>query len=479
MKKYRAWRSVPLFLAAIVGCRGGPSAQKVTAHIDQIENKLNPVVLIRGEPAPGRTLAERMGYYRVPGVSIAVFDDFEVEWARGYGLADVEEGRPVTEHTLFQAASLGKPVTATAALALVDDGRLDLDEDVNESLVSWNVPLNAYTEVKPVTLRRLLSHTAGTTVQWSPGYEATQAIPTSVELLEGKGNTKPVRVDMEPGSMWRFSGGGYTVVQQLLTDVVDEGFPALMAAIVFEPAGMVESTFEQPLPPERWEDAASGYRANGKRVEGRWRVYPDMAAAGLWTTPSDYARWAIELQRAYAGRSEAMLSREMAREMLEPVMNDWGLGPAIAPDGTRFSHSGASQGFRSQFVAFFKGGRGAVVMTNSDSGAGLIHELMINLGSIYGWPGIGPTQVDVVQLEPALLREYAGRYKFPGLGVIVIEAGENRLFADVPSFGRVTMAPLSETEFVDLGEGSKIAFVRQDDRVSGFKVQGYWAEKVR
>jgi len=471
-------RLAALLVLATLGCRAGEPGRDVEARIQRIESRLLPAVLVAGQPVPVHSLAERMEHHRVPAVSIAVINDGELEWARAYGLADVEEGRPATTRTLFQAASISKPVAALAALKLVEDGLLDLDEDVNEKLESWKLPENQYTAAEPVTLRRLLTHTAGTTVHGFPGYAAGATVPTTVGVLDGEGNTDPIRVDTVPGSLWRYSGGGYTIAQLLVRDVTDRPFPEIMRETVLERIGMSESTYEQPLPESRRAQAASGYRADGTEVEGKWHTYPEMAAAGLWTTPTDLARYAIEIQKAYAGEASVVLSSDMARQMLEPGMNDWGLGPGIGLGGKAFRHGGSNEGFRCQFIAFMEGGQGAVVMTNSDSGSDLAQEILLTIADEYGWPELRPTEKTVVGLDPAILQEYAGRYELAELGVITIEVGENSLWAEVPGQGRVELLPESRTEFFVRDDGTRVTFIREDGRVVAFRASGIQAARI-
>jgi CubicO group peptidase (beta-lactamase class C family) len=291
-----------LLIVVLVACQAQQDRQEVDAHIAAIENSLQPSLVIRGEPVETSTLAERMEALGVPGVSIAVINGGDIEWARGYGLADVESGRPVTATTLFQAASISKPVAATAALKFVQDGLIDLDEDVNGKLVTWKVPENEFTEAQPVTVRNLVTHTAGMTVHGFPGYARDEEVPSTIGVLDGEGNTDPIRVDMEPRTEWRYSGGGYTVMQHLLTDVAGKPFPEIMRETVLEPFGMSESTYEQPLPEARWEQAATAYESDGEEVEGKWHIYPEMAAAGLWTTPTDLARFARSRRPTPASR---------------------------------------------------------------------------------------------------------------------------------------------------------------------------------
>ncbi|MXW65610.1 MAG: beta-lactamase family protein [Gemmatimonadales bacterium] len=352
-----------------------------------VESSLMPAFTVRGEPVVRSSLADRMAELGVPGVSIAVLVDGEIAWARGYGLADVESARPVTPNTLFQAASISKPVAALAALRLVESGRVDLDGDVNAHLTSWQVPGNEFTEQAPVTLRGLLTHRAGLTVWGFPGYGPDEEAPDGPGVLDGHGNTDPVRVYKAPGESWRYSGGGYTVMQQLVADLHGKPFAEVMREEVLDPIGMARSTYEQPISPERRDDIATGYRPNGDRVPGGWHTYPEQAAAGLWTTPSELALYAREMQHAWKGESTRVLGEALAREMLTPDADDWGLGPAISEDGERFRHGGSNQGFRCTFAAYIDGDDGVFVMTNSDSGSELAAEIAITVAHAYGWSG--------------------------------------------------------------------------------------------
>ncbi len=240
----------------------------------------------------------------VAGLSLAIIQDGKIVKAKGYGVTEQGGDSPVTTATLFQAGSISKSVSALGALRLVEQGKLALDEDVNARLVTWKVPVNEFTREKKVTLRGLLSHTAGLTVHGFPGYATDDPVPTVVQILDGAkpANTKPIRVDFVPGSKWRYSGGGYTVMQQMIVDVTGKPFPQFMQEAVLGPLAMKESTFEQPLPAGTAKLTASGYYGDRSPVKGRWHIYPEMAAAGLWTTPSDLARFAIGVQEAARGQ---------------------------------------------------------------------------------------------------------------------------------------------------------------------------------
>jgi CubicO group peptidase (beta-lactamase class C family) len=414
-----------------------PLAAADEAHIAAIENGLVLPVVIKGRPAPAQTLAKRMAETKVPGVSIAFFDHGRIVWAKGYGLADVASGRPVTPETMFQAGSISKPLTAVAALRLVEAGKLDLDQDVNARLRAWRVPDTAFTAQQKVTLRRLLSHGAGLTVHGYNGYRRDEPVPSTVEVLNGQApaNSAPVVVEAVPGSRWAYSGGGYVVTQLLLAETTGLSFPNLMRKEVLEPAGMAHSTYEQPLPEPLHGAAAAGYRRDGAPVAGNWYVYPEMAAAGLWTTPSDLARWAIEVQNDYAGRSHRLLSAAMARQMLTLQIGPWGLGVQLTnQDGTRrFGHGGDDQGFQNDLEAFTTGsGQGVVIMTNGDAGNELIPEILRAVARTYGWKALQPEERVVVAVDPAVLARYAGGYEIPGVAKLTLSVKDGRLYAAAP-----------------------------------------------
>src|SRR5229473_778871 len=281
------------------------AAADLEQKIQHVENGLQRAVTIQGQPAPKMIIAERMKHYKVPGVSVAVIEAGKLEWAREYGVTSVGGGKPVNAETLFQAASISKHVAAMVALRLVEQGKLSLDEDVNLKLRSWKVPENEFTKDQKVTLRRLASHSAGLTVHGFPGYDVDDKIPTLVQIFNGEkpANTAPIRVDFVPGTDERYSGGGITIEQQLMIDVSGKQFPALMKETVLDKVGMSDSSYEQPLPLARAAFTAGGTYGDGKLVHGKWHVYPEMAAAGLWTTPTDLAKFAIEIALSRQGKS--------------------------------------------------------------------------------------------------------------------------------------------------------------------------------
>jgi CubicO group peptidase (beta-lactamase class C family) len=306
------------------------SARPVDAA--ELVNRLRPAVRLGNRPDTAFNILDRMRYYHVPGVSIAVVDNNRLVYAGGFGVTEFGGSQRVDTTTLFLAGSISKPVFATAALKLVEQGKLSLDADINASLTSWRLPESRFTEKEKVTLRRLLTHSAGLTVWGFPGYRMGTPIPTVQQVLDsgGPSNTSAVRNDTMPGAMWRYSGGGITIAQLMTTDVTGESFPALMKRLVLDPAGMKRSTYENPLPSARDGEAAAGHERFDTPVTGRYHVYPEMAAAGLWTTAPDLARWAIALTRAFNGDTKSVLSPAMAQQMVSrqqrqqpPFGNGW------------------------------------------------------------------------------------------------------------------------------------------------------------
>lgn len=436
--------SLVTLTAAALAQSAGPLEQR----IERVQNGLLPPVMVKGQPAPTKKLADEMAAMHVPGVSIAVIYDGKIEWARGFGVTSLG-GSPVTPETLFQAASISKPVAALAVLRLVEAGKLSLDTDVNQYLKSWQLPGNAFTDKTKVTIRELLTHTAGLTVHGFAGYAAGERVPTLIQVLNGEkpANSAPIRVDTEPGTMWRYSGGGYEIAQQILIDVTGQPFPKLMHDTVLAPIGMTHSTYEQPLPTSRIGEIALPYQGNGKPIEGGPHTYPEMAAAGLWTTPSDLARYALEIQQTLAGASHKVISQTTVKMMLTPGLNQWGLGPELGGGtGLRyFSHGGANEGYRCHLVAYFKGD-GVVVMTNGDNGGQLALEIVRSVAREYGWPDFQPETRAAVTLDTKALEAYAGAYQSEYGAFTITNAGD-QLWAEFVGQPKVRLYPENDREF--------------------------------
>jgi CubicO group peptidase (beta-lactamase class C family) len=353
------------------------------------------VALLRAQspagPLDAATVQSLLNQFHVPGVSIAVIKDFKIEWARGYGVADVETGAAVTNDTMFQAASISKTIAAMTSLKAVQDGRFTLDQDVNTILKSWQLPGGDFTKDRPVTPRTLMSHTSGTGDGFGfPGYAPGVATPTVVQILDGSppSNRQSVRLERPPLTGFKYSGGAVMIEQLALTDAVGRPFEQLAREWVLTPIGMTNSTFEQPLPPSRQAQAARAHDRAGKRMGDPWHVYPELAAAGLWTTPTDLAKFLIEVQLSLLGKSGRVLKPSTTHEMITPV----GVGPFAVGfqiekqgEGWYFMHGGSNWGFQCDMIAHRAKGYGLVIMTNGDNGGALIRELRTRLEHEYGW----------------------------------------------------------------------------------------------
>ncbi|QWT19356.1 beta-lactamase family protein [Bacillus sp. NP157] len=442
-----AGATMPVF-AQKAGCpapaetAGGPS----NAHTRYVESHMLPAVLGHGEKPS--TLADHMQRYGVPGISVAVIHKGKLDWARGWGVRDVATCAPVTPDTAFQAASISKTVTALLALRLVEQGTIGLDKDINDALRSWQLPKDPKLAPNGVTLRQLLSHTAGLGVHGFNGYLPGVPLPTTVQILDGvpPSTSGPVRSILPAGAQFEYSGGGYVVAQLALADASGQPFEALAQREVLGPLGMTRSAFAQPPSPAILANMAFGYE-NGAAIPGNYEVDPELAPAGLWTTASDLARVVIDIQAAAAGAAGHRISPAMARQMLTPVKDNWGLGVALYPDApTRFTHDGINRGFRTLMIGYAGKGEGIVVLSNTSQGRGLMDEVVRAVATDYGWTGMAVPAVEPQHLSLAELSRAAGRFVGGGLDV-TIEARPDGLYASAGGPSPEHLVALSPRRF--------------------------------
>ena len=350
-----------------------------------------------GEDTPREKMAleERMSFHNVPGFSISLIEGGELVWAKGYGVTDVKGKEPVTPETIFQAGSISKPVSAMVALHLVEQGLLELDTDINDKLRSWKVPDSKHTQPRRdgtqpvVTLRGLLSHTAGFTIRGYVGYTSDRELPTLLQILNGEkpANSRQVRLVQKPDKSFKYSGGGYMVLEQLLEDVTGRSLVDLAQEIIFDQLGMENSTFQHHLPQKFLPQAAIAHNPKGKQVKGKWHIYPEHATASLWSTPTDLARLVVEVIHANQGESNRILSQQMTHQMLTPQMHIGGLGFLIIQSGgrTRFEHPGWNAGYHSLLIGDLVTGQGVTWMTNGENGKLLGWEVTRGLAGVFGW----------------------------------------------------------------------------------------------
>jgi len=458
-----------LLLCSLNGFSQDQYSPEVQAKIEQVEQGLSGRFLVAGQPK--HTIKERMAFYHINGLSIAVIHDYHIEWAKGYGWADSAQQRPVTAQTLFQAASISKSLNAVGVLKLAQDGKLNLYSDINNYLTSWKFPYDSLSKGKKITIANLLSHTAGLSVHGFPGYAKGDTLPTLQQVLDGRrpANTGPVRSMYEPGIKSEYSGGGTTISQVIVMDVTHEPYDRYMQDNVLKPLGMTSSFYTQPAPADKRQLLATGYRTNGAAIEGKYHIYPEEAPAGLWTNPTDLSAYIIETQNSYAGKSAKVLSQEYTRLRLTPYIDSTAaLGVFINKIGaaTYFQHGGANEGFRSQYYGAVDGGNGVVVMVNSDNG-GILQEVVGSVAIAYGWKGFYEPAVKTTSpLKVEQLQGFEGRYKYRGARELYLRltVDKDGLRLEQSWDGQVVpLLPESATAFFSPDAGLELKFIKGDD----------------
>lgn len=426
------------------------------------------------QPSPDsldRVIRREMEKRGIPGLSIAVVDSGRIILARGYGVTKRGTTTPVTTNTLFQAGSISKAVTAVGAMRLVERGTLQLDRDVNEQLVSWKLPDTTAAAGERVTVRELLSHSAGLNVHGFPGYDLSAPYPTLVQVLNGAtpANTQAIRIIQRPGVRWEYSGGGYTILQQLMIDVTHRPFDEYMQQEVLVSAGMSASTFAQPLPASYAPNAATGHTQDGVPVRGGWHAYPEMAAAGLWTTPTDLAKFAMALQRAYRRDNAAFLGAEKADQMLQYQRNDFmGLGVFLRGNNVRleFSHGGRDEGFDASLTATALTGQGVVIMINANDNSAAVERIQRVVALLYNWPNyrkdpVAPRAVDV---DVENLNAVAGRYEVRNNQMVMFAPRDGHLFSYADGHEDEEFVPVGPDRFTRVDGDASFEFVRDAAR---------------
>jgi CubicO group peptidase (beta-lactamase class C family) len=386
--------------------------KNVQDRIHAVENNLAPNT-VYGDSAPRLNIQKQMEAYAIPGLSIAVIKDYKIDWAKGYGLADVEEKRIVTTDTRFQAASISKSINGLAMLKLVQQGRIDPATDINTYLHSWKFPYDSLSKNKKITLLNLLSHTAGLSVHGFRGYKTSDTLPSVIQILNGSkpANSPAIRSLFEPGLKFQYSGGGTTISQLMLTDITGRRYDEFLQKEILQPLGMTNSFFTQPPAPGTKELATA--HNNGMPVKGKYHVYPEQAAAGLWTTPTDLARYIIEMQLEYEGKSSKILNQNMAVKRVTPYIDsNAAMGVFIVKnEGDRyFSHNGGNEGFLCTSYGSFKDGNGVVVMING-SNFNILNEVVNSVARVYNWKDFyKPTLKKVYTPSKDTLLSYVGNY---------------------------------------------------------------------
>jgi len=371
-------------LIAVLGCTMAGLAGAPAAAAECGAELLEALHLKNGRPVGG--LTAWMEKREVPGVSIAVIRDFQIAWTWAGGTTEWQAGRPVDADTLFQAASISKFVSALASHRLAEQGKLDLDAPVSRYLKSWTLPEHGFAGAPDISTRLLLAHRAGLDRSGFDGYPVGSPLPTLTQILLGEppANSGPVKVAWAPGAEFHYSGGGITAVQLMLEDVTGKAALEVVRELVLSPIGMTRSYFSQPLAQDLRENFASAHVKEGEVVPGGFHVYPELFAAGLWTTPTDLCQFAVAIQKARRGEEAGAVTPAVARAITTPLA-DGPTAPGCFIDGGYFLHAGGNFGMKCLLKAHSIGGYGFAIMTNSDRGEQLQEIVFATLAKAYGW----------------------------------------------------------------------------------------------
>ncbi|MBD2757240.1 serine hydrolase [Spirosoma validum] len=438
-------------------------SKAVLAKIHQVEQHL--AANVRTPSDKDWTLQERLAYYRIPGISVAVIHNYQVEWAKAYGFADVAQQNPATSETRFQAGTLGQALNGVGMLTLVQDKKIDLFADINQYLTTWKFPYDSVTNGKKINTANLLSHTAGLPFLRFSGYTVNEVLPTIPQILDGHkpANSPAVRSRFAPDLRSLYSGGGLVITQQLLQDVTHQPYDQYMQERVLKPMGMIHSSFSQP--PVQSSQLATGYDLDNNEIAGHYKLFPEQAAGGLWTTPTDLARYVVETQLAYRGNSSNVLTSDLTRLRLTPyVDSSFAMGVQLITRGTEryFTNETYGAGFSAVYYGSLTNGNGLVILANSDNASvNIIPELMNSIARVYNWPGFyNPTTRQTVSVPDSVLESYVGNYQL-GTTVFTVVREKNKLF-ERGTANRAELIPETPTKFFFRNIDAEIEFVKDD-----------------
>ncbi|MCO7223413.1 serine hydrolase [Pleionea sp. CnH1-48] len=439
-----------------------------TPHAEEIrrfEQSLRTPIKFEGDKS--WTLKGRMKHYGIHGISIAVIEDFNIKWHKAYGIQSLKTQQPVTSSTRFQAGSISKPLTALATLQLVQQGKISLDQEANKALKRWKIAPNLHTQNNPVQIKHLINHSAGLTVHGFDGYDQKQTLPSVLQILNGRSpaNSDAVIVNSAPGELFRYSGGGYTVLQQLLSDVADQPFATLMQTSLLQPLGMTHSTFDQSAPQQAPKQYASGYLPDGKPVADGYRRFPEMAAAGLWTTADDLAKFVIALQKSLKGDKHSYISQEYAQKMITPstmpyVGNGLFLRGTLKGYGDYFEHSGGLDGFTATLVGHQRDGYGIVILTNANQ-PDILNEIIYSIAEVNQWQDIIPPLMKAQPFNKKEIERMSGTYQYDDYTNISVFAEADRVYAQYSFEGapKDELFKIAENTYVRRERPTKIRFI--------------------
>lgn len=460
------------------------SRERSTERKIQLETEMRGQVKFLGEPENFSSIRSKMSEYKIPALSLAVINEGKIEWADIYHNADFPEEQNLDCASIFQAASLSKPVTFLAAVRMHAAGEIDLDENIENYLKDFELPQGKQTAENPVTFRNIFSHTSGISAGGYQGYAKDLTIPSDLAILRGEEgvNTPPIEVISAPGEMLAYSGGAYTLAELALQDLYGDEFANIMKKWILAPAGMQNSAFTQPLPDSTSNPVAKGYTPSGAVITGGWRNHPEQAAAGLWSTSIDMAKFLIEMYNAYQGKS-SIFSPSDIKSIISHERDGhvYGFILARSGDDIAITHYGGNAGYRTGMTISLTSGNGLVYLMNSDNGGALGNELILSASQVYNWQHFQQTNVQRKQVSAEVLTGLTGEYRWNNQVDLSISLNEKdkQISLYFPNGDEYKLVPIvgDELDFIHPNTGVQVSFSTKEDLPS-FSLYGQTAVKL-
>ena len=451
----------------------------------RLENGIRNQVKFLGESEAFSSITDKMSEYNIPALSLAVINQGKIEWADIYKNENFSEEQNLNCASLFQAASLSKPVTFLAAVRMHSAGEIDLDKNIQSYLKDFVLPRGKQTDDNPVTFRNIFSHTSGISPGGYEGYANNLVLPSDIDILRGSAEVNSPAIDVirPPNETLAYSGGAYTLAELALQDIYNDEFSKIMKKWILEPAEMKHSDFTQPLLASKSNQAAKGYTQSGNVLDGGWRNHPEQAAAGLWSNAVDMAKFLIEFYKAYQGKSSIFLQSDI-RSLLSHERDGLAYGFIVDRTGSGLSitHYGGNTGYRTGMSIDLKTGNGLVYLTNSDNGGSLGNELLLSSSQVYGWQHFKQTNVHRNEVSSEVLRRLSGEYKWNNQIDLSIKFEENNDLISLffPNGDEYKLTPIrgDELDFINPNTGVKVSFIKKDD-LRSFTLYGERAVKSK
>jgi CubicO group peptidase (beta-lactamase class C family) len=381
----------------------------------QLENGIRGKVKFIGETENLGSISDKMSEYGIPALSLAVIEEGQIEWTETYQNAALAGNQRLDCTSIFQAASLSKPVTFMAALRMHAAGEIDLDKSIEDYLKSFQLPNGKQSIDNPVTFRNIFTHTSGINSGGYQGYKRDIDMPSDVDILMGNDgvNSPAVEVVWSPNQTLAYSGGGYTLAELALQDIYGTDFSTIMEKWILNPANMEHSEFTQPMPASDSNRVAKGYSQSGEPLEGGWRNHPEQAAAGLWSNATDLAKFMTEIYNAYQGKP-SIFSRSDVESMISDERDGHIYGFIVnrTEDDLAITHYGGNAGYRTAMTISLTTGNGLVYLINSDNGGNLGNELLLSAAQVYGWKHFEQDQLHRRDIDSEMLKGLVGEYKW-------------------------------------------------------------------